>query len=546
MPEASETLGVSMITIATTDGDWWRRGVIYEIYPRSFQDANGDGVGDLAGVIDRLDYLVDLGVDAIWLTPIFRSPMVDFGYDISDYTDIDPLFGDLAAFDRLIDEAHRRGLRLILDYVLNHTSDQHPWFLESKASRASARRDWYIWRDPAAGGGPPNNWLSEFGGSAWTKDEAAGQYYYHAFLSAQPDLNWRNPKVVSAMLAVLEFWLKRGVDGFRVDAIHHLFEDQSFADNPPNPEWQLGTPPAYQLLRTHTIDLPEVHGAIAAIRRLADRYDDRVLIGEAYLPLERLVTYYGGALDGFHLPFNFHLISTPWTPSAIAALVADYEAKLPQGGWPNWVLGNHDRSRVASRIGAAQVKAAAMLLLTLRGTPTLYQGDELGLTDVEIPPEQVRDPFELNLPGMGLGRDPVRSPLPWSAAPNAGFSNSAPWLPLGPDWRSNNVETQADEAGSILNLHRRLLRIRRAEPTLHSGAYTPYALTDSIFAYERSSGGDRMLVIIDIGGLGGTIEVPACEVVLSTNALSIAGGITMAGDFSLQPNDGFLLRILPA
>ena len=524
-------------------GAWWQRGVVYEIYPRSFQDADGDGVGDLAGVVERLDYLVELGVDALWLTPIFCSPMVDFGYDISHYTDIDPLFGDLAGFDRLIEEAHRRGLKVILDYVLNHTSDRHPWFEESRASTDNGRRDWYIWRDAAPDGGPPNNWRSEFGGSAWTRDEVTGQYYYHAFLAEQPDLNWRNPDVVRAMLAVLEFWLERGVDGFRVDAIHHLYESESFADNPINPDWEAGTPPAYQLLRVNTVDLPEVHEAIAAIRRLADRYADRVLIGEAYLPIERLVTYYGGALDGFHLPFNFHLISTPWTSQAIANLVSDYEAKLPEGGWPNWVLGNHDRSRVASRIGPTQIRVAATLLLTLRGTPTLYQGDELGLGDVEIPPDQVKDPFEINVPGMGLGRDPVRSPMPWSAAPHAGFSDGEPWLPLGADWRSDNVAAQTADPDSTLSFYRRVLRLRREEPCLHSGAYKRYAVTHSIFAFERSMEGDRLLVILDIGGEGGAIPVPPSEVVLSTSAEPRAGQALEAGVVQIRPNEALVLRI---
>lgn len=293
--------------------------------------------------------------------------MIDFGYDVSDHTAIDPIFGSLADFGRLVTELHARGLKLILDYIPNHTSDEHPWFAESRASRRSPRRDWYVWRDPAPGGGPPNNWLGEFGGAAWTWDQASEQYYYHAFLPCQPDLNWRHPPVASAMLRVLDFWLDQGVDGFRVDAIHHLFEDEALQDNPRNPD----RPPAEALLRTRTIDQPEVHGAISAMRRrLDDRGGDHVLIGEAYLPLDRLMAYYGSAQDGFHLPFNFHLMSTPWSPTSINDLICAYETLLPEGGWPNWVLSNHDRSR----LGQDQARVAAMLLLTLRGTPTLYQG----------------------------------------------------------------------------------------------------------------------------------------------------------------------------
>ena len=402
----------------SADFQWWKHGVIYQVYLRSFQDSNGDGVGDLAGLIARLDYLTGLGVDAIWLSPIFSSPMAVFGYYVSDHIAVDPLFGDLAVFRELVSQVHSRGLKIILDYIPNHTSEQHAWFLESRASRTAAKRDWYVWRDPGPGGGPPNNWRGEFGGSAWSWDEPTGQYYYHAFLPSQPDLNWRNPATARAMLNVLRFWLDEGVDGFRVDAIHHLLEDESLADNPPNPQWREAMGPAEQFLKVHTVDQPEVHTFIAAMRRLVEGYGaDRVLIGEAYLPIPRLMAYYGGALDGFHLPFNFHLMTTPWTPLALASLIGAYEAALPAGGWPNWVLSNHDRSRLASRLGEDQARVAAMLLLTLRGTPTLYQGDELGLTDVSIPPDRVRDPWELNVPGLGLGRDPARTPMLWSGAP---------------------------------------------------------------------------------------------------------------------------------
>jgi alpha-glucosidase len=354
---------------------WWQKGVIYQIYPRSFQDSNGDGIGDLNGIRSRLDYLVELGVDAVWLSPIFTSPMADFGYDVADYCGIDPMFGTLEDFGRLLALAHSKGLKLILDFVPNHTSDQHPWFIESRCSGSSAKRDWYIWRDPKSHGGPPNNWLSEFGGSAWTFDEASGQYYYHAYLSQQPDLNWRNPEVRAAMGEVLRFWLARGVDGFRVDAIHHLFEDAQLGDNPVNPDWHAGMPAARSLIHLRTMDQPEVHDAIGEMRRVADEYDDRLLIGEAYLPIDRLMAYYGVNLAGFHLPFNFHLISTPWEPAAMAGLIEVYERALPPGAWPNWVLGNHDRSRVATRLGRDQARVAAMLLLTLRGTPTIYQGE---------------------------------------------------------------------------------------------------------------------------------------------------------------------------
>lgn len=529
-------------TEADADTVWWKHGVIYQIYPRSFQDTNGDGVGDLEGVIARLDHLVALGVDALWLSPVFRSPMKDFGYDISDHADIDPLFGDLAAFDWLLRQAHAKRLKVILDFVPNHTSDKHAWFRESRASRSNPRRDWYIWRDPAPDGGPPNNWRSEFGGPAWTLDTVTGQYYYHAFLPAQPDLNWRNRDVARAMTNVLRSWLDHGVDGFRVDAIHHLFEAGSLADNPANSAWRPGMAPAEQLLRTHTVDQPEVHEAVAALRRVSDEYEgDRVLIGEAYLPLERLMAYYGGAGDGFHLPFNFHLMTTPWTPRDIARLVEDYEAQLPSHGWPNWVLGNHDRSRLASRVGPGQARVAAMLLLTLRGTPTLYQGEELGLTDVPIPPSQVRDPWEINVPGLGLGRDPARTPMPWSGEPFAGFSTAEPWLPLSPDWRDINAARQACDAGSMLAFYRRLIALRRTRRSLTHGSYRTHAVSEHVLAFERRQADERLLVALNLSGAPQPFDAPPGEPLFSTHIgrrLEVSGSPNL-----LLANEGLILHV---
>ena len=519
---------------------WWKHGVIYQVYPRSFQDTNGDGIGDLDGVIQRLDYLVGLGVDAIWLCPIFKSPMADFGYDISDYVAIDPMFGDLATFDRLVAQAHKRRLKVILDFIPNHTADQHRWFVESRTSRANPKRDWYIWRDRAPDGGPPNNWRSEFGGPAWTLDEATGQYFYHAFLPSRPDLNWRNPEVISAMLEVMRFWFERGVDGFRVDAIHHLFEREDLADNPPNPAWHEGMSPAEGLLRASTIDQPEVHEAIAAMREVAEQFEDRVLIGEAYLPVERLMAYYGGAGDGFHLPFNFHLMSIPWTSAAIAGLVSEYEAKLPANGWPNWVLGNHDRSRLASRLGPDQARVAALLLLTLRGTPTLYQGDELGMTDVPIPPDRVQDPWEINVPGLGFGRDPVRTPMLWSARPYAGFSTTEPWLPISSRATELCVEHQSDDPASILSLYRALLALRRREPVFSQGSYAPFDITDSIFAFERRLGETRIVVVLDLAGQGGELKVAPGEILLSTCKRSQN---RTDGRLIVGANEGVIVRI---
>jgi alpha-glucosidase len=478
---------------------WWQTGVIYQIYPRSFQDSDQDGVGDLQGIIHRLPYLVELGVDAIWLSPIFTSPMADFGYDIADYIDVDPLFGTLADLDNLIHAAHRHQLKLILDFVPNHTSEQHPWFVESKASRNHPKRDWFIWRDPAPEGGPPNNWLSEFGGSAWEFDPATNQYYYHTFLSAQPDLNWRNPAVRSAMHDVMRFWLRRGVDGFRVDAVWYLIKDDQFRDNPLNCDFRPGGLPRDALIPLYTADLPEVHGAISGMRRVVDEFPDRVLLGEIYLPFERLVSYYGRDLDGVHFPYNFALLTATWDARNLARLIDEYEAALPPGGWPNWVLGNHDRPRLATRIGPDQARVAAILLMTLRGTPTLYYGDEIGMQQVTILPEHVQDPFEKNVPGIGIGRDGCRTPMQWDATRFAGFSHAEPWLPVADNFRQENVQSFRLEKGSLYRLYRRLIDFRRKHSALAVGSYRPLMANGDLLLFCRELSNELVLIALNLG-----------------------------------------------
>jgi alpha-glucosidase len=487
---------------------WWKTAIIYQIYPRSFQDSDHDGVGDLTGIIRRLPYLTGLGVDALWISPIFPSPMKDFGYDICDYTGIDPLFGTMGDFDALLGAAHRNGLRLILDFVPNHTSDQHPWFADSSASRRSHKRDWYLWRDPGPAGGPPNNWLSEFGGSAWTYHAGSSQYYYHAFLPEQPDLNWRNPEVVRAMHDVMRFWLRKGVDGFRVDVIWLLIKDEQFRDNPINPAFTVGMPPRQKVLPLYTTDRPEVHEMVRGLRRVIDEFPERLLIGEIYLPVERLVAYYGRDLEGAHLPFNFALLHADWNARSVSALIDEYEAALPAGGWPNWVLGNHDRARIASRIGSAQARIAATLLLTLRGTPTLYYGDEIGMRQVAILPERVRDPFEKNVPGIGVGRDGARTPMQWDATDFAGFSTGEPWLPISAAYRTQNAETEICEPSSIYHLYRRLISARRQQPALSMGSYTLILTEGDLLAYIRQSGGTRILVALNFGSEAISMSLP--------------------------------------
>jgi len=524
---------------------WWQRGIIYQVYPRSFMDSNGDGVGDLRGLISRLDYLRGLGVDAVWLSPIFPSPMKDFGYDVSDYTGIHPLFGTLEDFDLLIREAHAHKIKLVLDFVPNHTSDQHPWFIESRSSRDNPKRDWYIWRDSAPSGGPPNNWLSNFGGSAWEYDPKTEQYYYHAFLREQPDLNWRNSQVIEAMLNVLRFWLERGVDGFRVDVLWHLIKDEQFRDNPVNPDWREGADPYQRLLELHTTDQAEVHAVVTRMRRLVDQYQDRVLIGEIYLPVERLVQYYGVNLSGVQVPFNFQLLLAKWHARDIARIISQYEAALPKGGWPNWVLGNHDRPRIVSRVGSKQARVAAMLLLTLRGTPTLYYGDEIGMHDVEIPPEKVQDPFEKNVPGRGLGRDPQRTPMQWSAAKNAGFTAGKPWLPIAEDYAQINVEAERDDPFSILSLYMQLINVRRGEPALEVGELERIDTAGDLLTYIRRDGESAFLVALNFGSEPQVIDISdragGGRITLSTG-LDRAGE-SVRGILHIHPDEGLLLRV---
>jgi alpha-glucosidase len=526
----------------TAEHLWWQTGIIYQVYPRSFQDSDGDGVGDLPGITSRLDYLQWLGVNAVWISPCFRSPMKDFGYDVSDYRDIDPLFGTLADMDRLIAEAHARGIRVILDFVPNHTSDQHEWFIESRSSRDNPKRDWYIWKDAKADGSPPNNWLSSFGGGAWEWDEHTGQYYYHAFLKEQPDLNWRNPEVRAAMNDVLRFWLDRGIDGFRVDVIYHLIKDEQWRDNPPNPNWKEGMFPYLQLHPTYSEDQDEVHEVIRELRATFDEYDERVMIPETYVPVPRLMKYYGEHNKGAHLPFNFQLLLERWDARRLAEVVQAYEDLLPEGAWPNWVLGNHDRPRIAGRVGRRQARVAAMLLLTLRGTPTVYYGEELAMDNVYIPAEKAVDPPAKI---FGIGRDPVRTPMQWDATPNAGFTAAAePWLPLAPDYAEYNVAAERDDPTSMLALYRRLIELRQSEDALMIGGYAGLPAEGPVLAYTRRHGDEAFAVLLNFSREPQTVELDAQHagrIVLSTHLER--EGEAASGPVELRADEGVIVRV---
>jgi alpha-glucosidase len=474
---------------------WWRDGVIYQIYPRSFADSNGDGVGDLPGITSRLDYLQWLGVDAIWLSPIYPSPMADFGYDVSNYHDIDPAFGALADFDRLLAEAHARDIHIVLDMVMNHTSNRHPWFVESSSGRGNPRRDWYIWRD-ARNGHEPNNWEAIFGGKAWTWDERTGQYYLHLFLPEQPDLNWRNPQVKEAMFDECRFWLDRGVDGFRLDVAHMFVKAEGLPDNP----LKLGLRGYERQRHPYEINQPETHVIWQDFRQLLDSYPERMAVGE--VEPEGAAAYYGSGQDELHLVFNFGLLRQGWRARSFYNVVAAWEAKLPGQAWPCWVLGNHDTRRLASRyvtgsFTEARLRVAATMLLTLRGTPFIYYGEEIGMREGNIPRDEIQDPPGRKHWPLDKGRDGCRTPMQWDASPNAGFSAGKPWLRANPDYKQRNVQVERGDPGSLLNFCRQLIALRRESPALVRGTYRSPSRPIEVWAYERTAEGQRMLVVLN-------------------------------------------------
>jgi glycosidase len=539
----------------TSETYWWQRGVIYQVYPRSFMDANGDGIGDLAGITSCLDYLAGtLGVDAVWLSPFYPSPMVDFGYDVMDYVGVDPIFGTLADFEELVHQIHRRNLKIIIDFVPNHSSDQHPWFLESRSSRSSPKRDWYIWADPRPDGSPPNNWLSVFGGPAWEWDAFTGQYYLHSFLKEQPDLNWRNPQLKAAMLDALRIWLERGIDGFRIDVAHFIMKDPLLRDNPTKTRarQKLHKPMGAYDQQEHIFDNnhPDTHPVYREIRQLLDDYSTvqpRFSIGEVHIfDWEKWAAYYGQNLDELHMPFNFHLLRVEWQAGAIRKMVDSLEAALPEGAWPNYVLGNHDEKRLASRLGHQGARLAALLLLTLRGTPTLYYGDEIGMTEASIPPEDQQDPWGLRVPG--LGRDGCRTPMQWDSSPKGGFSpaGTSTWLPLGTDYAAVNVASQLSKPDSLLNLYRQLLAKRKSALALQIGDYQPLSSgKPGCYAYLRTLKGDA----------GYLVAINFTEQELNQKYSGLTGGELILstymdrsehlneGKLILRPNEGILIKL---
>lgn len=543
--------------MAKTEHPLSMRGrVVYQIYPRSFYDANGDGIGDIPGITAKLDYLGDgttnsLGVNMIWLSPFYPSPMADFGYDISDYCNIDPIFGTLDDFRELIAQTHKRGMKLMIDFVVNHTSHEHAWFLESRSSRHNSKRDWYIWRSPKPDGSPPNNWLSVFGGSAWTLDESTGQYYMHSFLDAQPDLNWAHPEVREAIQSVIRFWLDLGVDGLRCDAVDWMAKDPQFRDNPENPHYLPGIDdPYHQFHRSHSQDGPDRFFYLHEMARVVKEYPGRFMVTETYPDRTNVVSEYLNLYDNYlsdvSAPFNFEGMYLPWNAQAFKAFVDKLQAGLKPGHLPIYVLGNHDKSRLVRRIGPAAARTAAMMLLTLPGAAFIYYGDELGMTDVPIPPDRVQDPFEKRVPGLGLGRDPERTPMQWSNAAHAGFSKHKPWLPVGSNHPTVNVETELQDPKSLLSLYRNLIHLRNFSPMLQSGRYLPLELGHpDVFGYVRDHNGHGLAIVLNFSDQPAAVNTKLGHGALMYSTYADREGLPLnLSSISLRPNEGQVITLL--
>ncbi len=525
---------------------WWQEGVIYQIYPRSFADSNGDGIGDLRGITQRLDYLRELGVDGLWLSPIHPSPMFDFGYDVSDYRGIAPEFGTLDDFRTLLAEAHARGIRIVLDLVLNHTSHLHPWFLESRSSRESPKRDWYIWHDGRGGGQPPNNWQAAFGGGAWEWDEATRQLYLHSFLVEQPDLNWRNPAVEQAMMEIVAYWLDMGVDGFRLDVINWLVKDEQLRDNPTK---LLGRRPYDRQRHIYDRNRPETIDVVRRLRALVDRWPERMLVGEVYNEPpgnSSLSAEYCAGGEGLHLAFDFSLLYASWSAEDFGRVIDTWDGLLPEPCWPTWTLGNHDQRRILSRYASesnrlARGRVASTLVLTLRGTPFLYYGEEIGMLDVKIPRARLQDPLAKAYWPLPVGRDPARTPMQWSAAAHAGFSTVEPWLPVHPEYTEINVERAEADPGSLLHWYRRVIRLRREEVALRRGTYRRLPQGSGVLGYVREHEGERVAVLLNFESRPRPAALPtgASWRVLAASGHRVGDRIA-GGTIELEP-DGVLV-----
>jgi alpha-glucosidase len=526
---------------------WHNVNGIYQIYPRSFKDADGDGVGDLAGIIERLDYLKgspeSLGIDAIWLSPIFTSPMRDFGYDISDYKDIDPTFGSLRNFDDLVERAHALGIAVMIDFVPNHTSSDHPWFQEALRDPTSEKRDYYIFRS-GRDGTPPNNWLSVFGGSAWEPlPRSSTEYYLHSFLPEQPDLNWANPKVQEEMKNILRFWFSRGVDGIRADAVRWMGKDLELRNDDPNPHFMTDGDPYHQLRHTHSRYSTELDNYLKCMTDVAREYDNRIVIFEDHLDdltsIHDQIRRIYSIDPGIAAPFNFRAMHTHFSARAFEAMVSSYQSDIPASGRAFYCFSNHDESRLVTRFGEQQARMLAVLQLTLPGTPVIYYGQEIGMSDSLIPVDRVRDPFELRVPGKGLGRDPQRTPMQWDSSENAGFTaGAATWLPIDASHVSINVVDELADKASHLNLYRQLLRLRADYPLLRSERYETLFVDDTFYVFRRQDDYEEFIVLLNFG------DTPR-EYILDDNMETIVSAQNVSYETPLHtvaPLDGVVAR----
>lgn len=526
---------------------WFKSAVLYQIYPRSFYDSNNDGIGDLPGITQKLDYLAgkhdSLGVNAIWLSPFYPSPLADFGYDVSDHCAVDPMYGTLKDFKDLLKAAHEREIKVIVDFIPNHTSNQHAWFQESRSSKDNPKRNWYTWQDAKPDGSPPNNWLSNFGGSAWTLDKKTGQYYLHSFLPEQPDLNWDNPEVRAAMKDVLRFWLDLGVDGFRVDAVYWLSKDPELRKDPAN----LSTPEPNDIRPRYSKAGPHLYKYLQEIAGVLKAYPDRFMITEAYPEKWRnivsYIKFYKNVAPSVSAPFNFEGIDLPWEAKAFQSFIDRFQAKLHTTYVPVYNLGNHDKPRLATRVGPVAARTAAMLLLTLPGMPIMYYGDEIGMTNALIMPSEVKDPAEKNQPGLGYGRDPERTPLQWDATAHAGFSKHKTWLPIPENYRYINIDSEATEPYSMLSLYKQLLSLRNGLATLKYGRYHPLMLHEDVLAYQRRHGKERLTVLLNFSDapIALTSRSIRGKLLLSTH-LDIAAGSPVVAELTLRPHEGVVIQ----
>ncbi len=534
----------------TKQHKWLQGAVIYQIYPRSFYDAHGSGIGNLQGIIQKLDYLgggpESLGVTAIWISPIYTSPMADFGYDVADYCNIDPIFGSLHDLETLVAEAHKRSIKVILDFVPNHSSDEHPWFIEASSSTSNPKRDWYVWCNPKADGGPPNNWLSVFGGSAWQLSAQTGQYYLHSFLAKQPDLNWDNPAVREAMKSAMRFWLDRGVDGFRVDAVDWLSKDAALRDDPTD-IYAINKAAGHDhesLRHLHSRDGPHLFDRLNEMVEVIEEYDDRFMIAETHPEsdnkLAGYVKYYRGVNPHLSAPFNFEGIHLPWKASVFCNFVDSFQAAMEPGYTPIYTVGNHDESRIASRVGSAAARTAAMMLLTLPGMAFVYYGEELGMTDLSIPASQVRDPFTK----PGKGRDPERTPMQWDASAHAGFTTGKPWLPVAPNYARVNVETESRIPTSSLNLYKRLIHLRNQSAVLKYGSYRTVDSNKDVFSYKRRLKSDELLTLLNFSNKTQQVTVAHLRGAVRLSTRLDREGETVGRQVELRPNEGLLIEVL--